>query len=212
MKKLILLIILLIIPTAVKGYYCDYQDVAKYKKIASNINYSYEYEEFEDNVKFYVTLVNLNEALYLKDSNGNIYNYTSSELVVEAKSGENLKFYVYPTDRYCDDEYLYTIRIQLPTYNIYYNDPLCKGIQDYPLCNKWATHNLNKEKFEQKVTEYRKSLETQDKPLENDEITPGLLDYIVEFLIEYYHLVLITIIIICSITIYIKSKKNNIYN
>ena len=212
MKKLLLMILLLVIPTIeVNGYYCDYQDVAKYKKIASNINYRYEYEEVDGNVVFHVTLVNLNPALYLVDSNSNIYNYTSNEIVVDAKSGENLIFYVYPTDTFCDDKFIYTIRIQMPTYNIYYNDPICAGIEYYSLCNKWSTHNLTYEKFAQNVLNYKESLKNTE-IVQIEEEPRGLLYYVIEFLLNYYYIILITIIITCSIGIYVRSKKSNIYN
>ena len=211
MKKLLLLIILLIVPTIeVQGSYCNYQDVAKYKKIASNINYSYEYEEINNDVVFHITLVNLNPALYLKDSKNNIYNYTSNEIVVDAKSGENLIFYVYPTDTFCNQkEYLYTLRVQLPTYNTFYKDPLCVGIENYTLCNKWSTHNLSYENFKQKVIEYKESLNKPQVIVEDEE--KGLLYYIIFFLTKYYYLVLLAIII-TSYIIYIRNKKNNIYN
>lgn len=211
MKKLLLLFILLIVPTIeVHGYYCDYQDVARYKKIASNINYSYEYEEIGGNVVFHVTLVNLDSSLYLVDSKGNNYNYTSNELVVDASSGENLIFYVYPTDEFCTDKYIYSIRIQLPTYNKYYNDPICVGIENYTLCNKWSTHNLSYEKFTQNIIEYKKSLE--EKPIAVEEEEKGIIDYIIEFLINYYYIVLIVALVPTIVIVRIRSKQDNIYN
>lgn len=211
MKKLLILILLLVIPTIeVQGYYCNYQDVAKYKKIASNINYSYEYEEINGNVVFHVTLTNLNQALYLKDSKANIYNYTSNEIVVDAKSGENLMFYVYPTDTFCDGKSIYTIRIQLPTYNKFYTDPICVGVENYSLCNKWSTHTLTYDKFVEDVKGYKESL-NKEAPVQQDE-EKGILYYIIEFLTEYYYLVLIVIVIPISIVAYIRSKKDNIYS
>jgi len=211
MRKLLLAFLLLIIPTLkVEGYYCNYQDVAKYKKIASNINYSYEYEEINGDAIFHITFVNLNSALYLKDSNSNVYNYTSSELVVNAKSGENLVFYVYPTDRYCDDEYIYSIRIQLPTYNMYYNDPVCDTVKNYTLCNKWSTHKLTYEKFVQNVNEYKESLEPKEIVIEKEE--KGLYEYIIEYILKYHYIIIIIVIASSSIVIYTRSKKNNIYN
>lgn len=211
MRKLLLAFLLLIIPTLkVEGYYCNYQDVAKYKKIASNINYSYEYEEINGDVIFHITFVNLNSALYLKDSNSNVYNYTSSELVVNAKSGENLIFYVYPTDRYCDDEYIYSIRIQLPTYNIYHNDPICDDVKNYSLCNKWSTHKLTYEKFVQNVKTYKESLNQKQVIIEKEE--KGLYEYIIEYALKYHYIIIIIIVASSSIVIYTRSKKNNIYN
>lgn len=209
MKKL-LVILLLIVPSKVHGYYCNYEDIAKYKKIASNINYSYEYEEVNNDVLFHVTLVNLNNALYLKDSNSNIYNYTSNEIVVDAKSGENLIFYVYPTDSFCEDKFIYTLRIQLPTYNKFYNDPICSGVENYSLCNKWSTHNLNYDKFIQNVNNYKESLKKNEIINNNEE--KGLIYYVIEFLIKYYYIILIIIITVCSTIIYFRRKRDNIYN
>lgn len=212
MKKILIFMLLLIFPLVkVNGYYCNYQDVAKYKKIASNINYSYEYIETDNDVVFKITLVNLDPSLYLKDSKSNVYYYTSSEIVVDGKSGENISFYVYPTDTFCKKESLYTIRIQLPTYNKFYKDEICKGIETYELCNKWSTHNLSYEKFTSKVISYKESLKKDEIIIEvNDEKT--ILDYIIKFAIDYYYVILILIIFICSTIIYIKNKKSDIYN
>ena len=110
--------------------------------------------------------------------------YTSKEITINASSGENLIFYVYPTDQFCSDKYIYSIRIQLPTYNKYYKDPVCVGVENYTLCNKWSTHNMSYEKFTQNVIEYKKSLEKPPATIEEPE-EKGIKDYIIEFLVNY---------------------------
>lgn len=208
MKKKLILLLLLAMPIVGKCYYCDYNDLAKYKKIASNITYSYEYLESESSVLFKVTLSNLDSTLYLKDNYSNVYNYTQDEIIVDGVSGENKTIYVYPTDPFCEDKSIYTINIQLPTYNVYYKDSVCTGVENFNLCQKWSTHNLSYDKFVEKVEAYKKSF---NKPVIEEEKNESLLDYLIVFLIKYYYVILILIIVISSTTIYFINKKSDIY-
>lgn len=210
MKKLgIFILFMLLYIGKVDAYYCNYTDLANYKKIASNINYSYDYTMKGDTVEFNITLVNLSSEVYLKDNSGNTYYYVSDEINVTASSGENKVFYVYPTDSYCKNNYIYTIRIQLPTYNPYYKSELCTGIENYSLCQKWSTHNLTYEKFSSKIEEYKNSLKKDEEVIEK---TKTFLDYFVEYLLKYYFILLIIIILGCSYGIYKINKKSDIYN
>lgn len=210
MKKLILIILLLVIPIKVKASYCNYMDIAEYKNIASNISYSYEYEEIDDDVVFHVTLTNLDSKLYLVDSKKNTYNYMNDEMTIDARSGESLLFTVYATDKYCKKS-LTTIRIQLPTYNKFYKDSICVGVENYNLCSKWSTHNLSYEDFVSNVRNYKLSIIPKDSKEETEDDN-GILDFVIEFLIKYYYIVLPVIIIGCLIAIYFRNKKDSIYS
>lgn len=101
----------------------------------------------------------------------------------------------------------------MPDYNPYYNDPICVGIEDYAYCKKWTKQKLNYDEFVKKATAYKASL--TDTPIIEEEIPVVeenlLLKAFLDFLLKYYHIILITIILICSIIIYNVNKKSDIY-
>lgn len=214
-KKVVIFLLTLIIPfTNVEGFYCKYSDIAKYKGLASNISSFYDYEENENGIVFSVTLVNLNENLYIIDTTSNKrYDYKSNELTISGyEPGQTIKYNVYTTNKNCSEQILYTIRIILPDYNPYYNDTVCEGVSSYLFCQKWYKHNLDYDSFTQKVNDYKDSLRKEtviEQPIIDDGY--GLFQIIIDIWIDYYYIFLISIIAICGIVIYFINKKSNIY-
>ena len=216
MKKIIILFLLaLFIPiTKVDGYYCSYVEIAKLKKIAYNINVSYDYVEKNNSINFNMTLVNLNEKLYIIDKVTNKkYNYKKDEMTLSNyKPGTTVQYQIYASNSRCIDELLYTIRIVLPSYNEYYQDKSCKGIEDYSLCNKWAAHNFSQKQFRQKIEDYKRSLIQDKEPPVEPNNDSSLIHIFIGLLVEYYYIVLIVLIILSSFGIYHLNKKSDIYN
>lgn len=215
MKKFVILFLLILFLPLIKveGYYCSFSDIARLKKIASNINTSYDYEIKNNEAYFEITLVNLNEEMYLVDtSNNKTYNYSSNTIKLNNyKSGSTVKFNVYPINSDCADELLRTIVVVLPKYNSYYDDEICQGIEDYSLCQKWSTHNLSYTEFVKKINIYKESLKKDNPVIIQDEDDSSIFDLILQFLIKYYYIPLIVLIIGCGIGIYTLNKKSDIY-
>jgi len=68
MKKILLAFALMCLPfIKVEALYCSYSEQARLKKMASNINYTYDFVEVDNTVNFKITLVNLRPELYLVD-------------------------------------------------------------------------------------------------------------------------------------------------
>lgn len=214
MKKIFLLFILmLLIPvTKVEGLYCTFNEIANLKKLAANVNYYYEYIEKDNNVSFNVTLVNLNKDFYFIDSTNNKeYTYQKNEIKISGyKSGQTIKYTFYPVNIFCQDEPLYTIRIVLPTYNKYYTDEICKGVENYSLCQKWSTHNLTYEQFVAKVKEYKEKTNNNEEEKE-DATKSNLTNYIIDFLVNYYYIIILVVLSLVFM-IYIIKKRENIYS
>ena len=214
-KKIVIFLLLLMLPiTNVKGGYCKYSDIAKYKGLASNISTYYDYKEMDNKIEFSVNLINLNESLYIIDTTTNKrYNYKSNELTISGyNSGQTIKFNVYTNDKNCFDQLLYTIRVNLPDYNPYYKDEICNGFDNYIYCQKWYKHSLNYDEFVKKVNKYKESLKEQpiiEQPIDEK---ISLFEIILDIWLEYYYIFLIPIILICTLTIYIVNKKSDIYN
>ena len=214
MRKIVLIFILMLfIPiTKVNGFYCTYTEIAQLKKIASNVTYFYEYNDIDGQITFDITLVNLNKDIYFVDSTNNKkYEFTETEIKLTGyKSGETVIYTFYPVNSYCQDETLYTLRIILPTYNPFYKDKICSGIENYSLCQKWSSHNLTYEQFVKKVEQYKNSIKEET----NEDMTEDNndnLNYIIEFFINYYYIFII-IFIIMFVGLYVARKKDNIYN
>ena len=215
MKKVIVIFILtLLIPvTSVKGYYCKNSEVARYKGLASNISITYDYVEKDHNVTFSITLSNLKPDLYIVDASTDLrYNYVKDELTIDGyKPSQKVKFNVYPTNPDCSNNLLYTIMLELPGYNPYYDDPICDGIGNYIYCQKWYSHNLNHNSFYVKVSNYKYSL----KPTRTDEEqqeTNSLLLLVLKFWSQYYYIISPIVIVIGSAGVIIINKKSDIYN
>lgn len=214
MRKIGFFLLILLFPIASsKAYYCKYSEISKYKSLASNISTSYDYNQKGDDVTFSITLNNLDKNLYIVDTTSNkTYWYTKDEIVITNYApGSIVKYNVYANNEYCNEDLLYTIRVNLPSYNKYYNDAICNGIEDYALCQRWYGHNYDYNTFISKVENYKKSLIKEEKPeiiVENK----SYLDLIIEWLLKYYYIILILIILISTISIIRINKKNNIYS
>ena len=92
-------------------------------------------------------------------------------------------------------------------YNQYYNDPICNGVT-YKYCNKWQKNDFTYEEFIKNVEEYKN---TKNIIVEEPNEVKGIFDYIMEFYISYYYIILPTIILISVIYIYINRKKNDLF-
>lgn len=214
MKRIIIVFILmLLVPLTYAKASCDYNEIAKLKKIASNVNVDYDYVEKNNSVTFTVRLTNLNNKIYFVDNtNYKKYLYTKDEIVISNYSdSQTIKYVFYPSDSSCGNQPLYTINLTLPTYNKFYTDSICKGIESYSLCQKWSTHNLNYDKFIEKVQDYKNSIIIESPPEEIEEVTETFGNMIISFLINYYYLFIIVFIIIFAL-IYAIRKKDNIYS
>ena len=213
MKKIIIIFVLMLLIPAVKvkAYYCNYLDVANYKKIAYNVNYMYEYVEKNGEITFNVTLVNLNKDIYFIDTTtGKKHTFTNPEITLTGyNDGEIIKYNFYANDIYCDGSIINTLIVSLPKYNPYYNDKECEGIENFSLCQKWYSHNLTYEQFLKKIGEYKKENNTEEEIIKNVENDWRM--FIIEFLVNYYY-ILIIIIVLCFFGIYYINKKENIYN
>ncbi len=213
MIKLLLFTLLLIPISRVDAFYCSNSELIDYKKYSDNITYRYDYVEQNNTVTFNVTISNLTPGIYLLDENNQVrYDYTGNDIVINnIQSGQSVYFSINVASGSCLDENLNFIRLQLPTYNPYYQDKVCEGYEYYKLCDKWSTHGLTYEKFLSNMEEYKKSLIVipEEEIIPPEDIT--VWDRIAEFLLSYYHIILITIIVLCSIKIYKENKDSNIY-
>ena len=214
MRKIILIILVSFIfinSSALTYGGCDYSLVARMKSIVNNINLSYDYKIVDNQVSFSVTLNNLTDDIYFKDTNsGNIYYYNSTnngEITIDNYPGFSGSYKFYSNNNDCRGISLGSKYYSFPIYNKYYNDPLCKDIPNYSLCQKWSNVNYSQEEFEKLVSEY---LNTEDEV--EDKITiqysKSFFQKMVQFYIEYYWIILGGLILIGITVIVIYNRKN----
>lgn len=204
-----LLFLIILFPMNVKGLICDNAAKVRLQKLAQNITTSYDYVESNGMVTFDITFNNLSNELYLVDVfNKRNFNYSGNTLVLGGfQSGTNYKFEVRSTNVYCDGSVLYYLYVTTPSYNPYYTNPICNGIS-YKYCNKWQKNDFTYEEFIKNVEEYKKTL---DKETIIKEDIKGIFDYIIDFYISYYYIVLPIIIIVSLFYILINRKKNDLF-
>lgn len=187
MNKLKLLLLLLI-PISIKAE-CSNQELTRYKTLSGYADYYYEYDG-----NFNITVYNLSNELTIKNlNNGQVL--TSPSKIGEIKingvnPGTIVKLGLYPNRGDCSDYRVQTIYVNLPYYNKYYNDEVCKN-NDNVLCSKWA--NTNKYSHEQFLKEVQKTKKdeiiVETEPEENKDNSS-----ILGFIGDYYIIILLAII------------------
>ena len=205
MNKLkLLLFSVLLIPVSIKAD-CTNQELTKYKSLSGNIDYYYEY-----NGNFDVTLYNLSSELNVTSLNTG-GTYSTSGGIGEARingiaPGTTVKLAVYPKNGECNYYQLRTIYVNLPYYNKYYQEEICKN-NTSTLCSKWVnTSNYTREQFIEQVKKTGKSTIVEEKEKEEDKTT--ILEHIGMFIGKYYILILLVIIAGGSFGIYRLNKKD----
>ena len=210
--KLILFMVILI-PFSVDADICDYSEKVRLQTLAQNITYSYDYVEENGNVSFTITFNNMHSDLYLINSNNDsVFNYSGEELVLGGfKDNTSYKFEVRTNNIFCNSSALYYIYITTPTYNPYYSDPICVGIEEYKYCNKWQKNPYSYKQFIEHAEDYKNSLIEQPK---QEEVVKGIFDIIIDFYCKYYYIILPTVIVlglIYIIILMIRRKRNDLF-
>ena len=191
---------------------CDYSTVSRLKSLVSNVNLSYDYHIDDGEVYFDITLTNIPNGVYFRDTSTNLtYTYQNTlngEIIIKnySVSSGSYKFYSYTYG--CDNISLGTKYYRFPVYNIYYNHSLCADIPNYSLCQKWVKSSITYERFKKLVNDYKESLKSKNEEPKKEEQVKSILDIIFGIYINYYYYILIFVIITCSLIIYIKQKKD----
>ena len=209
MKKLLALLLILV-PFNVKAY-CDASAIVDLKEQASNLSISYDYRIVDNKAYFDVTITNITNEIYLEDDNGRVIRYedtNNGEIILADYTAQKIKFQAYAVDEECYDLALVTKYVNFPVYNYRYSDPLCNGIEEYELCQKWNAPSVSDDEFKEKVELYRKKIEN-DKTESTYQTDKSFLTKISTLFISYYLVVIPVIICICLYLFY-KNKKSEI--
>lgn len=196
-------------PFKVWGINCDFQDVARYQALASNIKFNYEF--VEDNKTFNIIITNMPDELYLENtSSGEVFSYRtigSSETVLYGYNSGSYRFRIVPYDEACYGSTVGNGYVTLPYYNAYYNDSVCNGAESYRLCQKWNKVELSYDEFVKNVESYKKSLKKEEVITKEEVNEEDFLNKIIVGFLDNYIIILVSIIIICSVLIVILSRR-----
>src|SRR5574344_54816 len=212
--RYLVFVLILLTPTIIKAE-CNYTELAEVRKIASNIQFSYEpYYSIESGiyseVRFKINMANINSNIYIKDVD-KIENYYYNKNIVITKNnyipGAAYRFEIYSNTEMCQSVLLLTNYVTLPSYNRYAESEVCLGAESYYLCNKWQALNMSYDEFQKKVAEYKKVPEVEEEPVIEIELTTK--EKILKFIYNNYYYILAGIITICVTTMFIINAKEN---
>ena len=230
MKKsfLIILLVVIILPlnANASSKICDREEYNKLKQIAYNVNISYELvidETTEYGYYFKIFVSNLTEDIKIKHLT-KFYTYdeesenkSKTDINLRLGGGLSYEFLIYGTSKtWCIDEYVGVKRITLPTYNLYFTHKECIGYEEFSLCKKWYSGDINSETdFLKRLEEYKKSLEKKEEIKENNRKNSSIIDKIINFYTEnIYYTLPITVVVLLSSGFVIfrirKIRKNRI--
>lgn len=163
MKKIVFCIIslLFMFPMGIKAYECSNEDKERLQKLANNISVSYE--EYEENGKTYFKAIfaGLSKEIRIYSDRRHFYYYNYSnnlfdEVELQVYPGNTYQFTINGSET-CKYNDFRTITINIPNYNPYYEDDVCRNAREYKLCKKWVSNNeISYDEFVSKVTEYKK--------------------------------------------------------
>lgn len=149
---------------------CDYQRKAELSRIASNVQFSYNYDE---NNNFTVNITNLTDDIYIKyEDYATLYDQFiqgSNEFQMVIPSGLTMKYSIYSKDSFCPDEFIMDKFVSTPKYNLYSESEECKKNPEFKYCQRWMDTTIDQTKFNTELSKYVNSLKSDNDKLESGE-------------------------------------------
>ena len=196
---------------------CSSLDRERLQKMANNISITLDEKDIEGVIYFEATVAGVSKEIKLYEQSTFVYyrNITGnsiSEIVISNLRQGKIYTYKVVGDNTCKDYNFRTIKLNIPKYNHYYDDPICDDAGAYNLCQKWYdTSNLSYEEFATKVKTYVENNNVGNfKPNDSrqDDKFYSLLEV---FSGKYYYIVLFSLIIclLVLICLWIRTNKKN---
>ncbi len=194
---------------------CNAQTMSNISSLANNVNIVYEVDTSSKTPIFTITLTNLTSDMIVFDRNASKtykgFANTGSEMSVRTKMSGSYSFIIY--SKQCKEQ-VATKSVSLPTYNVYYGDKLCDGLDQCDACQKWYGSNSDRKKFEQSVQECKRKqnavIEAEEKPVKQAQ---AWYESIAKIFLDFWWAIIILMIVIIGIYYAIRAKqKKNEYN
>lgn len=184
---------------------CSYERTAELSRIASNVQFSYNYEMNENgNPEFTVIVSNLTNDIYIKDDMTAELISGTGEVTISYPNGSSIQFKIYSNDSNCYGEKILTQYVNLPYYNYFSNNDECQNYPNFTYCQMWLNTDITIETFDESLEEYKNELQSDDE-IEVEEST--LWDDLLVFWDENKIMIILTMICIIGLIIYVCVKK-----
>ena len=222
MKKNILLLIVAFIFTfcfvTEVDAYCSTKKHNALKALAykAELNYELKFDE-NHNHYFDITVNNVDKDLLIF-FNGTIYEPKDGTVYLSTRLTGGLTYEIklyggYDTS--CVEEYLYTKKITVPTYNKYSERDECIEYEEFQLCNKWYSGYISGEdEFLERLNDYILTLEKTEKeevPVKEKNTFEKIIDFYVEHLIITLPItIIIVLLIVYKVVVKIIRRKRRI--
>ena len=176
----------------------------KMKAYNSELVYELKFDNYH-NSYFLVTIYNVdkdvllifNSSIYLPDSNGKIAIGTALQ------GGNNYEFKMYGGyDTDCVEEFLYKKTIKIPKYNVYSEKEECIEYEEFPMCNKFYSKEIESEKvFYEKLEEYKKNISGEKQKREKVNVIDQIFSFIEDHQVLCAAIGLILIVLVILIIV-----------
>ena len=209
--KLILFILVISLPIKINAY-CTTEEKLRYSNLASNIETSYDYVEYEDRVSFSITIHNVHSDLIVLDKqSGRRYNSHINKLnnftISNLKDGQSYVFEVYANNSDCTYRVYNTLYVTIPKFNKYYKDPVCVDASDYLYCQKWVeVGNISYDEFVKLVNDYKH--QNIEEEIKEEKEENNWIYILGDFWAKYYLYISLGTILVCVSIIIIKNKQD----
>lgn len=215
-KSFIFIVCLFIFPIVTNAASsCNTATMSNISSLANNVNIVYEVDSSSKVPVFTITLSNLTSDMIVFDKNlGKTYKgfaNTGSEISIKTKTSGSYSFVIY--SKQCKEQ-VATKSVSLPTYNVYYGDKLCDGLDTCEVCQKWYGSNSDRQTFERGIQECKKKQNVVvEEEEEHTKQERSWYETIADIFLKYWWAIIILMIIIIGIYYAIRTKqKKNEYN
>ncbi len=215
-KMLVAALLFIILPNVIYAS-CTKEDIDYYKMIKDEFKVTYEYDkDAKDNII----------SFYNPDPEKFAYNYVftvDSKMDYEEKDNVSiLSVHGYMPGEYeykivgnhdeCYDTFK-TSTIKIAKYNTYHDDPLCKGIEEFVLCQPTYDKEIDYDTFVSRVNTYKKTKPVKSEEEKNDnnqnELVNKVWQYISKYMLQIVGAITLLIGIIVTIILTAKSIKKS---
>lgn len=198
-KYLLFALICMCVTPLITHAECDYQRQAELSRLASNVQFSYNYQVVDYYPQFMITATNLTDDIYMVDNYGTMFS-GKSEFTASYKAGNTITYTFYSNDANCLGEEISKRYVNLPEFNPRYNSEECKLYPNFSLCQMWTTTSFSAEQFEDQLAAYKHDNDIKYTPTEEKEsiwkvILTFLSDNVLGFIVFGVTLLLLIVMV-----------------
>lgn len=182
---------------------CSYERQAELSRIASNVQFSYNYEMKGEFPKFSVDITNLTNDIYITEDI--LYQTVSGvgeKSIFYNTDNLSITFDIYSNDNSCKGDKLLTQYVTIPKYNYFATTDECKENPNFQYCVAWLNTTITIDQFNEELAKY-KTIKSQKGTIE--ELT--WQEKMVEFFNQNKTPIILCLIGVCILMIIILFKK-----